>query len=125
MPLNHFFSKARVAARQSIINSNVAKLCQRLSEFAGTTVNLGAALSAISRDVACEFILNKTYASLEQDDFNVAVTEVMQQGGNMWLITKHFPWFGPAMKSMPRGLISRFANDATKAFFQYLEVRSR
>ncbi|KAI5920337.1 cytochrome P450 [Camillea tinctor] len=120
-PINHFFSKAKVAARQEIIHRNVAKLCNRLSQLAGNTVNLGAAISAIVRDVSCEFMLNKTSGALDKDDFNVAVTNMLQKGGVIWRITKHFPWFGPTMKSIPRSLLFKVADESTKEFFQHIQ----
>ncbi|KAI2603717.1 cytochrome P450 [Hypoxylon sp. NC1633] len=121
LPMNHFFSKARVASRRDVIDKNVAKLCGRLSGFAGKTVDLGAALSAITRDISCEFNLNKTYGALDKDDFNVSMTKMFRQGGAIWRITKHLPWFGPAMQSIPRSLMFKIANEGTREFFGYIQ----
>ncbi|KAI0173480.1 cytochrome P450 [Hypoxylon sp. FL1284] len=121
LAISHFFSKARVASRQHVIDQNVAKLCSRLSEFAGKTVDLGAALSAVTRDISCEFNLNKTYGALDKDDFNVSMTKMFRQGGAIWRMTKHFPWFGPAMQSIPRSLMFKLANEGTREFFQYIQ----
>ncbi|KAH9989606.1 cytochrome P450 [Xylariaceae sp. FL0662B] len=104
LPFNHFFSKSRVAANQEIIDRSVAKL---------------SALSAITRDISCAFIINKTYGALDKDDFNVAVTNMFQEGGRVWHITKHVPWFGPTMRSIPHALISKVADEGTNEFFQY------
>ncbi|KAI8943932.1 hypothetical protein F4801DRAFT_573422 [Xylaria longipes] len=50
-----FFSKRHVADRQDVLCRNVGKLCQRISKLAGTTFNLGAAISAFARDAANEY----------------------------------------------------------------------
>ena len=123
LPLSHFFSKAKVAARQDIIIRNVEKLCARVSGFSGSTVDLGAALSALSRDVACEFVLNKTYNSLGQEDFNVGMTNVFQDTGYIWRVTKHVPWFGPFLKSIPHSVLMKVADEGTKSFFSYTRAR--
>lgn len=122
MPLNHFFGKARVVARQDIIFRNVDKLCTRISQLIGGTINLGAAVSALSQDVSCDFVLNKTYGSLDKDDFNVAVTDMLQNVGFLWRATKHFPWLGSALKSIPLDLVSKVADGNASAFFQFLQA---
>jgi hypothetical protein len=76
LPLNYFFSKAKVAARQDIIIRSVEKLCTMLTRHVGRTMNLGAAVGALVQDVQCEFILNTEYGSLEKEDFNVAVADM-------------------------------------------------
>lgn len=57
-----------------------------ISQRLGGTIDLGAATSAMAQ-VSCEFILNKTYGSLEKDDFNVAVTDMLQNVGFLWRAT--------------------------------------
>ncbi|ETS86904.1 hypothetical protein PFICI_00732 [Pestalotiopsis fici W106-1] len=121
LALNNFFSKAKVIARQDIIQRNVAKLCDRITELNGNTFDLGAAISAVARDIACQYIINKTYGALDKDDFNVATTQILQQGGVMWRTNKFIPWFNRMMRSIPRGLLVKTADESTKAFFEYLE----
>lgn len=126
IPLNHFFSKAKVANRQDLIQRNVDKLCKRLSQVPdGTTVNLGAAISALSRDVSTEFIINKSYDSLGQEDFNVGMTNVFQGAGYIWRTTKHVRWFGPALRSIPTNWLMKVADEGTKSLFRYQEVSFR
>ncbi|KAF7950152.1 hypothetical protein EAE96_007447 [Botrytis aclada] len=84
-------------------------------------VNLGAATSAFTRDVATEFILAKSYSSLDKEDFDVGMTNVFQGSGHIWRITKHITWFGPTMKSIPVDWVLKVADDGTKAFFRYLK----
>lgn len=112
-----------MAARQEPIHRHVQKLCDRIASFSATTFDLGAALSAVTRDVSSDFILNKTYGALDKEDFHVAVTNMFQRGGGIWRITKHVPWFGPAMLSIPVSLMTYLVDEGTKAFFQYIEVR--
>ena len=50
--------------------------------------------SALTRDVACEFMLAKTYVNLDKDDFNVAVAKMLLNGGFIWCVTKHLPFLG-------------------------------
>ncbi|KAK8076200.1 cytochrome P450 [Apiospora phragmitis] len=90
-PLNHFFSKARVASQQNVIDRSLVIFCDRISKFAvaGKAVALGAAISALTRDIACEFLLDKTYAHLKREDFHVNVTNMLQSGGVVWRVTKH------------------------------------
>ncbi|EMR62031.1 putative cytochrome p450 protein [Eutypa lata UCREL1] len=118
-PLNHF-SKTSVAARQEIINRNIIKFCDRISQFSGKMINLGAAISALTRDVANEFMLDKSYRSLDQDDFNIAVTNMLQEGGMIWRITKHMPFFGPMTRSIPPSIMFKLVDEGTKAFLQYV-----
>ena len=67
-------------------------------------------------------MLDKTYASLDKDDFNVAVTNMLQNGGFIWRVTKHLPFFGPMTKSIPLSIMSKVVDDGTKAFFQYVQA---
>ncbi|KAF7336640.1 Cytochrome P450 [Mycena venus] len=124
LPLNPFFSKAKVSSRQVLILQNVDRLCGRISDFAvsKTALSLGAAISAFTRDVATEFILGKSYNSLGQEDFNAAMTTVFQNSGHIWRITKHVRWFGPTMMSIPRAFIIKTADEGTRGFFRYLNT---
>ncbi|KAJ4406179.1 hypothetical protein N0V82_010180 [Gnomoniopsis sp. IMI 355080] len=126
-PLNPFFSKAKVAARHDIVERDVYKLCDRVAQFAarGNIVNLGTSSSALTRDVACEFVLNKKYDFLGREDFDIGMTNALQAGGHIWRITKHVPWFGPAMKSIPPNLLMKVADEGTKGFFRFLQEHER
>lgn len=83
LPLSPFFSKAKVVSRQYLIRRNIDKLCDRISRFVGleTTVNLGAATSAFTQDISSEFILGKSYNSLDRKDFDIGMTNVFQGAG--------------------------------------------
>lgn len=126
-PLNPFFAKTKVTTRGvEVIRHNLDKLYSRLSAFAATKprelVMVGAALSAFSRDVSTEFALNRNYGSLDHDDFNVSMTNVFQDSGYVWRMTKHVRFFGPMMLSIPKEWLVKIADPGTKGFFRYLLV---
>lgn len=124
-PLNPFFSKAKVASRQHHIRQHVLKLCHRLSAAAasGKGVNLGAAASAVARDVANDFILGKSYGALDRHDLQVAAVPKTHGSGTMWRVGKHFPWVPPLVKSIPRCLSKRVAGDKMQDFYRHIQVR--
>jgi cytochrome P450 len=90
-PMNAFFSKTRVANHQELIRKHLGKLTSRLVKFAESKeqCNFGAAVTALARDVANEFILAKSYNSLEQDDFGVDLLLASQGSGAIWRLSKH------------------------------------
>ena len=116
------FSKAKVAARQDIIDKNVDKLCERTSALAGTTFNLGAATSAFTRDIANEFILGKEYNELDMEEFNLGLSVSSAGAGTFWRTTKFIRWFGPALKAIPIDWVMKSADENTKSFLRYLQV---
>ncbi|KAL9623739.1 MAG: hypothetical protein Q9160_001969 [Pyrenula sp. 1 TL-2023] len=97
------------------------KCCGRISAFIGASVGLGAAISALTRDISTEFAQGKTYNSLDKEDFNAGMTGVFQTSGHIWRITKHIPWFGPTMKPIPIDWVMKSADEGTNAFFRYLK----
>ncbi|TGO10356.1 hypothetical protein BTUL_0137g00130 [Botrytis tulipae] len=107
LPLSAFFSKVQVVNKQDLVYRNVQKLC--------------AATSAFTRDISTEFILGKSYNSLDKEDFDIEMTNVFQGSSHIWRITKHITWFGPTMKSIPIDWVIKVADDGTKAFFRYLK----
>ncbi|KJZ71258.1 hypothetical protein HIM_09331 [Hirsutella minnesotensis 3608] len=124
-PLNAYFSKARVASRQAIVRSKVDKLESRIADdFAdiGRRVDVGAFISAFIRDVSTDFVLGKDYRSLDQDDFGVGMTHFVQGGGKMWRLTKHFPWYGPAMLSIPKDFLIKNADADTANYIRYAKA---
>lgn len=131
-PLNHFFSKARVASRQGMVQALASKLCERLDDddddgasTRGTsTVNISTAVSAFTRDVATEFVLGKwNHRSLDNEDFGADMTNVLQSSGAIWRTTKHVRFLGPLMRAVPVDWIEKTGDAGTKAFFGFLKVR--
>lgn len=123
-PLNPYFSKVHVASQQDLINAKLDKLCERLGEFAssGETVDLGAAISALQRDVVTDFVLNADYHYLDEKDFAAGMTFVTQGGGEMWRTTKHLPWYGPLMLALPRSFLIKYGDANTSTFMQFVQV---
>ncbi|KAL2199470.1 cytochrome P450 [Corynascus similis CBS 632.67] len=119
------FSKAKIVARQDIIRKNVDKLCRRVANLVGTTFNLGAAISAFSRDIANEFVLNKEYNELDVEDFNIGLSIPVSGAGTLWRTTKFIRWFGPTLHAIPTGLVLKMVGESTKSFLQYLKRYER
>jgi hypothetical protein len=115
-----------VVRRQDLIRRQIERLCERVAEFAATgqAMDLGAAISAFQRDVSTEFILGKSYDSLNQPDFGVGMTRVMHGGGTIWRLTKHIRWYGPAMLSIPRDFLIKNADRDTANFMRYAKASS-
>ncbi|KAG8161577.1 hypothetical protein KVR01_008564 [Diaporthe batatas] len=111
-----FFSKPNIASRQPVLRRNLDKLCQRISGLTGSTFNLGAAISAFTRDSANELIVGRQYNELDSDDFGVGLSIASQGAGPFWRITKHVHWFGPTIRGMPIDWAMKMADDNTKAF---------
>ncbi|KAI0503214.1 trichodiene oxygenase [Xylaria bambusicola] len=129
-PLNPFFSKAKVNAHQNMIQMYADKLCRRISEYTNTTFDLGAASLAFTQDVANEFIMKKTYGSLDREDFDVATLVVLQGAGKVWRLNKHLRWYGHLLKVLPLSLLSRIAGDTLTTFLlrlheQYQDTESQ
>ncbi|GAM40082.1 hypothetical protein TCE0_034r12149 [Talaromyces pinophilus] len=74
-PLNPLFSKATVAKRQNLINSQIMKLIDRIRDTDQSRLNIGAALSALTRDIATEYILARNYHDLDKEDFSEGMTD--------------------------------------------------
>jgi cytochrome P450 len=115
------FSKQHVEAQQEILRRNIDKLCGRISNLAGTTFNLGAAISAFTRDSANEFIVGKEYNELDLNDFGIGLSIAWSGAGAFWRMTKHVPWFGPALKAMPIEWAMKAADEGTLSFLRYLQ----
>ncbi|KAI7782399.1 cytochrome P450 [Diaporthe eres] len=116
-----FFSKPDIASRQHVLHRNLDKLCQRISGLSGSTFNLGAAISAFTRDSANEFIVGRQYNELDLNDFGVGLSTASQGAGPFWRTTKHVRWFGPMMRAMPIDWAMKVADDNTKAFLSFLK----
>ncbi|KAF2653890.1 cytochrome P450 [Lophiostoma macrostomum CBS 122681] len=116
-----YFSKSNVAAQQKLLGRNIDKLCQRIAKLTSTDFNLGAAVSAYTRDNANEYIIGKTYNELDLEDFGIGLSISSQGAGVFWRTTKHVPWFGPALKAMPVSWIMKIADEGTKSFLRYLQ----
>ncbi|KAF2875491.1 trichodiene oxygenase [Massariosphaeria phaeospora] len=122
-PLSPFFSKAKVAARQDLIQRHLNKFCQRMSAFSNSraTFELGAAMTAFTRDVANEFITGKSYDILDHEDFDIAMLAASQGSGQIWRLTKFVRWFAPAMMAIPIDWVMKIASEDMKVFFRHIK----
>lgn len=119
-PIVPFFSKQHVAARQEILRRNIDRSCCHISNLAGTAFNLGAAISAFTRDSSNEFIVRKEYCDLGLDDFGIGLSTAASGARAFWRMTKRVPWFGPALKAMPIEWAMKIADDRMQSFPKYL-----
>ncbi|KAK4213379.1 cytochrome P450 [Rhypophila decipiens] len=120
-PMAPYFAKAKIYARESIIHDNLVKLVQRISQLQGKTFNLGAAMSAFTRDVVSTFVIGKTNNQLDAEDFGVEISILGQGAGQFWRITKHIRWFGPTLRSIPPSLMMLVGNDSIRSFLGFLK----
>ncbi|OTA89154.1 hypothetical protein M434DRAFT_79664 [Hypoxylon sp. CO27-5] len=126
--MSPFFSKASAASRQSIIREMTSKLCRRLDGFVNSKdsrVRLGAALGALTRDVATEFLLSKSFNNLDAEDFRAGVGNTLQESGAIWRITKHIRWYGRMVRSIPLSLIKRIGDQGVIECLGFVEDVTR
>ncbi|KAI1101930.1 cytochrome P450 [Jackrogersella minutella] len=102
LPLNPFFSKAKVSNQQDMIMRHVQALFDRLSGFAASqkTVDLGAAFTAFMRDVVNEYMFGK-------EDFYAGM---------------FIRFFGPLMWSIPPQWIMAVSDPVMKDFFRFMII---
>ncbi|KAI9159110.1 Cytochrome P460 monooxygenase [Paramyrothecium foliicola] len=117
---DHFLHRQRRAP----LNPNTEKLCNRISSLSGTrkTLDIDAAMSAFTRDVALEFLLDKRYNNLDASDFNGSMATIFQNAGIIWQITEHIRWCGPLLQSIPLSFLERVSNGGAREFFIYLRI---
>jgi hypothetical protein len=84
--------------------------------------NLGAAISAYTRDNANEYIIGKPYNELDLQDWGIGLSIASQGAGTFWRTTKFVRWFGPSMRAMPIDWAMKVADEGTKSFLHYLQV---
>lgn len=93
-----------------------------MTSLVGTSFNLGAAISAFTRDNINEYVIGKSYNEIDLEDFGVALSIASQGAGVFWRTTKHVRWFGPTMRAMPVDWAMKIADDGTKSFLRYIQV---
>lgn len=110
-----------------MIQGHVDKLCDGLTKSAGSDViiDLGAAVTALARDVAFDFILAKSTNSLDQNDFDVDILQVVQGGGALWRLSKHVRFVLPLLNFIPLDWAITISDDKMKNFFRHLKVRTQ
>lgn len=123
-PLNSFFSKAKVWAYEDHIRFQVERVCARFDTFAATKAvfDLGAAVVAVARDVANEYILGKHLDSIGAEDFDAALVAGSQGGGTMWRTSKFVRWLAPVLQSIPPEWMVKMADPVMAQFFRFMVV---
>ncbi|KAK2747755.1 hypothetical protein FQN57_001785 [Myotisia sp. PD_48] len=119
-PLNPFLSKVSVTRKQDVIQSHVDKFCSRMGDHVGSTISFGCAISAFTRDVANDFLLGKKFNNLDRQDFNAGLTTMFQRSGYVWRTTKHIPWFGLFLRSLPLSVIEKMGENGAKEFLRFV-----
>ncbi|KAK7995695.1 hypothetical protein PG990_014468 [Apiospora arundinis] len=116
---NSFLSKPAVAKRMDLIQSKINVLQQRLEEAVqrGGLFELGLAFSAMTIDIATAYISAKSYDSLAAPDFNVKLTEMLQEGGYLWHVNKHIALSRYLLPLMPPALMPA----SFRPFFAFLK----
>lgn len=85
-------------------------------------MELGAAISAMTADISTEMVLGQSINSLDLDDFNKRMTNMLQGAGSLWRITKHFRFYGPTLQAIPPSLLEKLGDPNVNAFLSYLRV---
>ena len=108
-----------------MIQTRLERLCDRIDKLVETksVFNIGTAFSALTIDVATEFILGESYDNLERKDFDQCMTNMLQASGGIWRTTKHFPFIDSMVKAMPLDMLEKIGNADMKEFMAYLTVR--
>lgn len=123
--MNQFFSKASVRRVEPIIQKNLEKLLIRLRGFQHSCkpIALNTAFTAFTSDVITEYSFGRSYNYLDQEDFNLAFSELMLGVHKMTGILKHVPGIIPLMEALPNRLVTRL-NPARNAFLDLQSVCS-
>ena len=109
--------------KQDIVERAAAKLCGILSSLrSDVPVNLGNAISAFTRDIATEFLLGQSFNHLDTEGFHGEMATLQQNGGKIWRTTKHVPWYGPLMQSIPMSIIEKSGDQGLLTFLSYVQV---
>lgn len=122
--LNPYFAKNKITANQFQAKEYIAKLCDRIRSFAasGEVFNLGAASTAVSRDITYKYVIGKNYDDLGQDDFNLPILASGRGSGSSWRVGKHVRWLIPLMTSLPISLVMKIADKNMQVFLLHIQV---
>ncbi|KAI1264400.1 cytochrome P450 [Xylariaceae sp. FL1019] len=122
LPLNPFFSRAKISSSstQELLSRHIEKLIYQISRHIsekGGQINIGAALNALTRDIANDFIIERDCDSLSREGFDF---EASMNPGPIWRLTKHLRWFNRALRTLPSSIFQRVAGDGMRAFYRHL-----
>lgn len=121
--VNPYFSKAAIAGLEAeSIRAKVELLCERLREHASSSpaaagpgaeevVDVGAAMTALTMDVICEYCYGECYDCLRDPAFAPQWKQAMQGGFESTNVTKHFIWLLRLINSLPDWLAVKMSPD--------------
>ncbi|KAH8772486.1 cytochrome P450, partial [Diaporthe sp. PMI_573] len=123
--INPYFSRAAIAELEAkSIRAKVELLCERLREHASSSsspaaagagaeevVDVGAAMTALTMDVICEYCYGECYDCLRDPAFAPHWKQAMQGGFESTNVTKHFIWLLRLMNSLPDWLAVKISPD--------------
>lgn len=119
--INPYFSRAAIAELEAkSIRSKVELLCKRLREHTSSSssatdgdevVDVGAAMTALTMDVICEYCYGECYDCLQDPAFAPHWKQAMQAGFESTNVTKHFIWLLRLMNSLPDWLAVKMGPD--------------
>jgi len=135
--LNSFFSKARVNASQDVIHRTMDKFCRVLDNVSlpaeedvdqadskkRQSFNLGACISAFTRDAASEFCTGVNWNDLDkpESEFNKDLAGMMSKSGYLWRIQKHVRWVKHLLEALPLPLVAVIGGKQAKTYFYQLK----
>lgn len=108
---SNYFSKQSIRKYSNVIQAAVDKLCQKLCESEGKTVNPMHAYTALTGDIVTEYSFPKSYGLLDQDDFAPDYYALWMSVLSNSHVLKQFPWMFPLMPSFPDWFVDRYLPD--------------
>lgn len=125
--LNPIFSKPKILANESLVETHVQKLADRIDGFAKTTnssravLNLGVAYTAMTMDIITEYMMGTSTNNLSAEDFNEGMMELIATSGVIWRTAKHAPWILPIFNAIPPWLI-KILDEKAYQFASFREI---
>lgn len=105
--LNPFFSKRAVRELEPTIRAFVETLCRKLKQFQKSRepVNLQRAYAALTMDIITKYAFQKSYETLEAEDFAPQWAAAIDVSAEAVHVSKHFPLVLATMRSLPHWLV--------------------
>jgi cytochrome P450 len=102
-PLNNFFSRRSVLDLEDLVQATAHKLCDRVAKGVqdGGSVDLGAALRALSVDVITKYAFDESWGQLDRDDLGAWWSTIVRSSSTMMLNFQQWPLLRIFMMSLP------------------------
>ncbi len=120
-----FFSRASVQEIEPLVQSNVAKLVERLERRrgSGTIIKTQKMYGSLTGDIINQYALGSPYNLLGDPDFSPQWYQTWQTVSENCHLLNHFPWMIPLMRAMPVWSVTMF-NPPAGALLGLFEVAS-